>query len=212
MMDASGALDWAARMQARRPIMWLGFMTVPGGWWGAAGRLSGAVPQLAGAGADTTRDHPQNSPREKSQKSGLCSPRCWPRRRAYPRGRSAMSSDLTQGRGACLPSGWGPSVAAQASGRGEDGFRRPRNRHLLPIAESGRFGNRTAGTAQICCSARRSANGREPSPASHKAVLIMPCGAEGGPGDLRVGMQSKWAGRAVTACGGGGTGPMAQRR
>jgi hypothetical protein len=69
-MDASGAPNWAARMQARRPIMWLGFMTVPGGWWGAAGRLSGAVPQLAGAGADTTRDHPQNSPREKSQKSG----------------------------------------------------------------------------------------------------------------------------------------------
>jgi hypothetical protein len=29
MMDASGAPDWAARMQARRPIMWLGFMTVP---------------------------------------------------------------------------------------------------------------------------------------------------------------------------------------
>lgn len=69
-MDASGAPGWAARMQAGRPIMWLGFMTVPGGWWGAAGRLSGAVPQLAGAGADTTRDHPQNSPREKSQKSG----------------------------------------------------------------------------------------------------------------------------------------------
>ena len=86
MLDAGGAPAWAARMQARRPVMWLGFMTVPGGWWGAAGRLSGAVPQLAGAGADTTRDHPQNSPREKSQKSGLCSPHCWPRRRAHPRG------------------------------------------------------------------------------------------------------------------------------
>jgi hypothetical protein len=180
MMDASGAPDWAARMHARRPITWLGFMTVPGGWWGAAGRLSGAVPQLAGAGADTTRDHPQNSRREKSQKSGLCSPRCWPRRRAYPRGRSVMSSDsgMTQGWGACLRSGWRPNVAAQASGRGEDDFRRPRDRHLLPIAESGRFGKRPAGSRDRSdnrCSARRSANARDPSPASNKAVLVMPC-------------------------------------
>jgi hypothetical protein len=93
MMDASGAPDWAPRMQARRPIMWLGFMTVPGGWWSAAGRLSGAVPQLAGAGADTTRDHPQNSPREKSQKSGCALPAAG---RGLSRGRSVMSSDLTQ--------------------------------------------------------------------------------------------------------------------
>jgi hypothetical protein len=38
----------------------------------------------------------------------------------------------------------------------------------------------------------------------------MLCGAEvSEPGDLRVGMQSKWAVRAVTACGGGGTGSIA---
>jgi hypothetical protein len=58
-------------------------------------RVAGGVPPGAcperfhswpGWGAGTTHDHPQNGPREQSQKSGPCFPHCWPRRRAYPRG------------------------------------------------------------------------------------------------------------------------------